>query len=590
MEVAADRTPPDPSRRGDAVATLTVRGDWTALLHGPGRDHLEAVLPDLLRRRRWFGAKARALRRVTLSGVFPLGAGDRPATYVLVARVEYLDGEPDDYVVPVTFVPGEEVDRVRALAPHDVLARVEVAGTHAGSGVLADAVADEDGARALLDTVVRQQRRSGGVEGQGVDGLPVGGELVGRWLEGFDPVHDTVQLDVQPLRGEQSNSSVRFGQRMLMKVLRRLESGVDAEVEVGVHLREVEHVPALLGTLDIVGSDGAASRTLAIVQRYVPGEGDAWTLALAELARFADRVNADPGRAGSPVLGRTGSPALRRGGDPLTLALAGVPGDVHETLGPFGEVARLLGRRTAQVHARLAADGGEAAFTPEPTTRAYLRGLHRSMRYSVRAGLHEARDQTRDAADTSLRDRVRALADRQPDILARIDLIADLRVDATRIRTHGDYHLGQVLWTGDDVAIIDFGGEPARPAAERRRKHSALRDLAGMLRSLHYATAATLRDQLERGLVTPSQPDHDALEAWLAWWLDWAGAAFLEGYLDVAGGQGFVPAEVAHSRMLLDAFLLEKAFYELGYELNHRPTWVGIPLHGITQVLDRHDR
>jgi maltose alpha-D-glucosyltransferase / alpha-amylase len=163
-------------------------------------------------------------------------------------------------------------------------------------------------------------------------------------------------------------------------------------------------------------------------------------------------------------------------------------------------------------------------------------------------------------------------------------------MELSRIRTHGDYHLGQVLFTGRDFVIIDLEGEPAKPLGERRLKRVALRDIAGLLRSLQYATAATLDDQLERGLVTVGQPNHATLTNWLDWWLGWTSAAVLAGYLEEAAGQPFLPTDPEHTRRLLDAFLIEKAVYELGYEMNNRPDWVGIPVVGITQVLDHPER
>jgi maltose alpha-D-glucosyltransferase / alpha-amylase len=175
---------------------------------------------------------------------------------------------------------------------------------------------------------------------------------------------------------------------------------------------------------------------------------------------------------------------------------------------------------------------------------------------------------------------------REDDLLARLRRLSDVRMEAVRIRTHGDLHLGQVLWTGRDHVLIDFEGEPARPVGERRLKRSPLRDVAGMLRSFQYATASTLEDQRERGAVTPGGESEALLSRWLDWWLRWVSAAYLHGYLATAEGAGFLPADPEHTAILLDAFLLEKAVYELSYELNNRPTWVHIPLAGIADVLD----
>jgi maltose alpha-D-glucosyltransferase / alpha-amylase len=379
---------------------------------------------------------------------------------------------------------------------------------------------------------------------------------------------------------------------MLMKVLRRLEPGVSPDVEVTEHLAGLSHVPRLLGTLNVEPYDGAEPRTLALVQEFVPNEGDAWVYTLDELGRFAERVVSEPPTS-------DGLPAPAAKGSPLELALAGIPDVIDDLVGPFLASMRLLGTRTAQMHIALAdgragdadpSDPADPAFIPEPMTRLYQRSLYQSVRNAVRIGLRAARKELRSLEDPEAITAIRELAEREEEILGRLKQLSEVPMDAVRIRTHGDFHLGQVLWTGRDVVIIDFEGEPARPLGERRLKRSPLRDVAGMLRSLQYASASTLADQLERGLVTPGQANHEALATWLDWWLAWSSAAFLEGYFEVASDQPFVPDDPDHTRILLDAFLLEKAVYELGYEMNNRPEWVGIPLAGIRQVLDTPER
>jgi maltose alpha-D-glucosyltransferase / alpha-amylase len=328
-----------------------------------------------------------------------------------------------------------------------------------------------------------------------------------------------------------------------------------------------------------------------MVQEFVPNEGDAWSHTLDELGRFAERVVSEPPNEGAPA------PAGHA--HPLTLALNGIPDLADDVAGPFLQQTRLLGRRTAELHAGLATgippgSGSrttpDPAFAPEPMSQLYQRSLYQSVRNAVRMGLRGARKALGTLTDGSSATAIGALIAREDEILDRLKQLSTARIQAVRTRTHGDYHLGQVLWTGRDFVIIDFEGEPARPLGERRLKRSPLRDVAGMLRSLQYATATTLQDQLERGLVTPGQPNHEALAAWLDWWLAWNSAAFLEGYLAVAADQAFVPSDPVHTRILLDAFLLEKAIYELGYEMNNRPEWVGIPLAGIQQVLDTPER
>ncbi|MFO7961576.1 MAG: maltose alpha-D-glucosyltransferase [Nitriliruptoraceae bacterium] len=549
---------------------VTVSGEWTALLRGPGKRRLETILPDVLQRQRWFGGKSRRVRSATIIHTIPVGPKQRPVLQVLIVEVEYVEGEPESYVVPVTFAEGEEAGRLLAVQPHAVLATVKGQGAKASSGVLIDALTDEAAQEALHQTMAKRRRH----EGQDV-------ALLGARTSAFDRAVDGGELESHLLRGEQSNTSVLYGEVMLMKVLRRLEEGISPDVEVGAHLEGFEQVPAVIGSLDVEVEGSTALRTLAIFQRFIPNEGDAWSQTLDELGRFAERVVSDPEGAEPPH--------LKYEGDPLGLAMArgGLPERAHVAIGPFLANARLLGQRTAELHVALSDDQGDPAFTPEPMTRLSQRSLYQSIRNAVRLGLRAAGREAKRLSDADTAAEVQRIVGREEQLLQRLKALTDEPITATRIRTHGDYHLGQVLYTGRDFAIIDFEGEPARALGERRLKRSALRDVAGMLRSLQYATSSTLREQIDRGLVTPDHPNHELLTAWLDRWLTWVSAAFLDGYLAVAADQPFVPDDPEHLRLLLDAFLVEKAVYELGYEMNNRPAWVGIPLAGISQVLER---
>jgi maltose alpha-D-glucosyltransferase / alpha-amylase len=173
-------------------------------------------------------------------------------------------------------------------------------------------------------------------------------------------------------------------------------------------------------------------------------------------------------------------------------------------------------------------------------------------------------------------------------VLRRFRRIIEEKVNGSRIRVHGDLHLGQVLYTGNDFFITDFEGEPIRPLTERRLKRSPLRDVAGMLRSFHYAAYATVMEQQERSRV--SDEDRAVLERWARCWYAYVSAAFLNGYLSVMGDSPVLPSDRAELAKLLDVYLLEKAIYELGYELGNRPGWAAIPLHGLLQLLDGEER
>jgi maltose alpha-D-glucosyltransferase/alpha-amylase len=182
-----------------------------------------------------------------------------------------------------------------------------------------------------------------------------------------------------------------------------------------------------------------------------------------------------------------------------------------------------------------------------------------------------------------VRDQAQQVLNLEGTISERFQAILDQKPTVMRIRCHGDYHLGQVLYTGHDFVIIDFEGEPARPLSERRIKRSALHDVAGMLRSFHYAAYSALLDREASGVVRPE--DIPILEPWARFWYLWVSAAFLKAYLAEAGQASFIPQSREELQALLDAFLLEKAIYEVGYELNNRPEWVRIPLQGILDLV-----
>jgi trehalose synthase-fused probable maltokinase len=234
------------------------------------------------------------------------------------------------------------------------------------------------------------------------------------------------------------------------------------------------------------------------------------------------------------------------------------------------------------MHRALASDGEDPAFAPEPFSRLDQRALYQSQRNLTEDSFALLRRRLPDLPE-SVRERAEKVLGRRDAVLDRFRRLLDRRATTLRTRTHGDYHLGQVLWTGRDFVIIDFEGEPARPAAIRRAKRSALRDVAGMLRSYHYAAYQGLAN-FEAGGSLP-QGTSSAAESWAASWHGWVSAAFLRAYLEEAGESVFIPRDRGELDDLLVVHVLEKAVYELAYELNNRPAWVGLPLQGIAALV-----
>ncbi len=302
--------------------------------------------------------------------------------------------------------------------------------------------------------------------------------------------------------------------------------------------------------------------------RFVPNEGDGWRYVVDALAHGLEDALATSDAAVPEA-----TPRGVVAGDPWELTPA------HPLVGPHMEWASLLGRRTAELHVALASATDNSYFAPEPLTAQDRVALFHGARRLTRQVFGDVI--SRDISSAA----VRLVLDREDEIIERLRQLSTAPVQAYRVRCHGDLHLGQVLWTGKDFFLIDFEGEPSRSLGWRRLKRPAAFDLAGMIRSFHYAgQAAALRVSLEFGKTVESGL-RDRYEDWLAFWHRRVSGRFLDAYLEVSAQNSYLPASRGEVVELLDFFRLEKALYELSYEVNSRPTWVDIPARGIMDIL-----
>jgi maltose alpha-D-glucosyltransferase/alpha-amylase len=319
----------------------------------------------------------------------------------------------------------------------------------------------------------------------------------------------------------------------------------------------------------------AEPMTLGILQGFIPNQGDAWRYTLDALGRYFERALAHP-EVQAPTLPTESV---------LFLSEQEFPALAQETIGPYLASAELLGRRTAELHVALTQDPEDRNFAPESLTDFHRQSLYHGMVSLTDRTFQILRRRLKDIPKAVQGD-ARKVLDLEAEIRKRFRRIRDTKIRAMRIRCHGDYHLGQVLYTGKDFVIIDFEGEPARSLSERRLKRSALRDVAGMLRSFHYAAYAAFFDQAASGLAQSHPEALATLESWARFWYLWVSAMFLRAYCTTVGEAPLVPRDQDTFEALLDALLLEKVIYELGYELNNRPDWVKIPLQGILQLVE----
>jgi maltose alpha-D-glucosyltransferase/alpha-amylase len=523
------------------------------------REQLERALVDYLPLRRWFRSKAQKIRGSRIADCVSLHEDDDAPLLALI-EVEFVDGEPETYMIPLALSAHEAAEVVRRNSPEAVLANVILAGRNgSGRGVLFDATADPRFANLVIETIGRKRHH------RGTYGVVAG--------DSISTLSDNGTLEPRVLAVEQSNSSIAFGTQYMLKCFRRVEDGISPELEIGQFLSansSYAHAPALAGWLEY-RVDRNEARTLAVLQQFVANQGDAWSYARNELDRYFERASV---QQASPTL-----PAAS------VLDLIGTDrpdASSSRMIGAFLEAARLIGRRVAELHLALATPTEYSQFAPEPFTPFWHRSVYQSLRNLASQNLRLLRSQL---GVLSAEDRLRAerLLEHPEWIDGRFDGFLRQPLSSVRIRCHGDLHLGQVLYTGNDFFIIDFEGEPARPLGERRRKRSVVRDLAGMIRSFDYAASSTLLEMARTGSLAGR--DFASMHRWAVLWQRWTSAYFLREYLEVVATAPFAPQDREELRILLDAFVLEKAIYELGYELNNRPAWAGIPLRGIESVL-----
>ncbi len=536
--------------------TLPPLREYQDLFAGAARSALARQLVTYVSARRWFRSKARAHKSASIVDVVELSSTAQIPQKLLLLQIEFVEGEAEVYVVPLAVAMGDAAATLREKSPHTVIANVQIAGL---DGVLHDALATGGAADALMEAV-RAHSTLAGDEGRIVTAqLPAFAEVAGG-----DP------LSASASELEQTNSTIAFGNRYLLKVYRQLEAGINPELEIGGFVarngeRSVSRLPRLIGSIVYQNERGPA--TLATVQEFVAHEGVAWPLTLSAVERYFERVlsataSEHPPEPASP----TGSlvEQARQTPSPGMQALVGAY---------FGH-ARQMGQRVAEMHLLLASEEVDPAFAPEAFS-----GFHQR---SIFQGAHSLLMRTTDllrrrlgSFDHATRTSAEGVIALEAQIDHRLRAITSHKIDVVRIRVHGDLHLGQILHTGDDFVVIDFEGEPSRPINERRYKRNPLRDVTGMIRSFQYAAESVLRGGRFRVEDVP------VLRTWAQCLTSWVTATFLAAYFERVGSTPFIPKTDADTNLLLGFYILEKSLYEVGYELNNRPDWLPIPLRGI---------
>jgi maltose alpha-D-glucosyltransferase / alpha-amylase len=548
-----------------ALPSITVMENWREIITGKARAKFEALLPDYFRSRPWFASKTKTIKFVTLKEHFTVPLADSESAELVFLQVEYVDANPEIYALPLGLSNGN--GHHRRWHAHGIVELTLQDGGHCG--LVYDALASPAFAKALLH-LIREREHVRNEHGE----IEASRTTAMRQLLNADPPPDPIVHDTH-----EGNTTALFPDRIVLKFFRRLGQGVNPELEIGRFLSEKEfpHSPRLLGALEYHGDDKEQIMTLAVAKSFVPYAKNAWKFTLDAVTRYYDRVFADA------VQGQNLTAPPTPG--PLKLLHQDQPLETADRVGTYLESARLLGVRTAELHLALASGDEAEDFSQERVTTQYLRGVFQSMRSLAVQNLRLLRKQIK-TLPPDLVPVAQRVIELEPVILQHYRQLVDQRFEAGRIRIHGNFHLGQVLWTGRDFVFLDFEGDPLVAISERRIKRSPLRDVARMLRSFHHAAYAGFHQQVDLGVI--SRENLPKFEPWVRHWNRTVSYAFLQAYCQKLHPSGILPDAEDKLWMLLLAYLMNQVIDELGCELRNHSDNVRAPLHAIIIFTDEH--
>lgn len=531
---------------------------WEALPDRPNKERLEQqVLPAYLQQVRWFGGKSRQVQHVRIAGLVPVETEASNAIFLSILEIHYESGLPDMYQLPLACAMDSAMQKLIETCPNAILARLMVQGKE---GLLYDGYYSHDLHRYLLQAMA-ENRVHGALQFSGSEHLAQ-----------YNMANPKARSKV--LSAEQSNTSITYENAWFLKLYRKVDKAINPDLEITQYLTSDAHfpqAPQYAGAIEWKGE--GTGMVLGMLQALIDGGTDAWKYILDRLAAFNETILTKPDWTAPESF----SLHLTTPVNYESLA------DEHRELmdAAVAERVRLLGVRTGEMHLALAAPTSRPEFQPEDFSLHYQRSLFSSFQTLVRATLQTA-NRTLKKLPPSVRPEVEEVLAQRERILSTLKRIYAHPINVVKTRIHGDYHLGQVLFTGKDLVILDFEGEPARSYSERRLKRSPLRDVAGMVRSFHYAAYGALF--LSHNIT---EEDRKRLMPFAEAWYQYTSSFFVHAYLDTVKHAPFIPDNREDLSVLLQTYILEKAVYELNYELNNRPDWTIIPARSILSILDR---
>jgi maltose alpha-D-glucosyltransferase/alpha-amylase len=552
------------------IPQITMDGTWrTAFENFSTRSRFEKqVLENYMMQSRWFDGKSKKIVTISVENAIPVDYEVGEIAYLLQIQVRYTTGLPDTYSLPVTYIKGDAVTHYEVNYPKSIICEV-LQGE--GRGIVIDAMSNVAFTTHLFNQMtktVTTHLQRGALH-----------FLSGKRLKALNC--EASQVKSRLLSLEQSNTSVLYTytdengkeHEFFFKLYRKLEFGLNPELELVRFLSEntsFKNAPSFAGGLEFKETPSSLPLIFGLLQEKIPNQGDAWPLMLDALDRFYQQVfiKSDKQKA----------PKKSFDTQPLDFEALSVMDRKLITSLTY-EWATKLGVRTGEMHLALASDAQNPDFKPEEFSKYYQRSLYAAHRKLV-DDKFSLLEQKISNLPLHVKKSAKAVLDMKSEILDNFKAIFSQKIDATKTRVHGDYHLGQVLFNGKDFFIIDFEGEPNATMGERRLKRTPFKDVAGMLRSFHYAAYGKI-------LMSQSYQKNDRafMESWAALWFHYVSRFYLTAYFKTVGNADFIPKNEVERDLLLRTYLLEKAVYEMGYELNSRPDWLMIPLTGILDIM-----
>lgn len=532
--------------------------EWNELSNEQLEELSTRVLPGYIVNTKWFEGRGRSIRNITIIRLIPLALKE-VKVYILFVNVLYDSGVSDTYQVPVRFLTEAQAAGVVENTPQSVICRIAAADK---SGFLCDALYSIEFQQAILENMAKSKSLKG-------DAFEIGFSAVDQVKEYYN-THPDIRSKVLPV--DDTNTSIGFDNALFLKMYRHIDRTVNPDVEITRFLTEkinLPQVPSFMGLIEY--RSGKDVVVLGMMQEQVEYHGNGRTYLLDRLRNYRERIVA---RETHPQLDLRGSLT-----DPLPFEI--LPDDLKEFIGAtVAEGMRLVGTRTGEMHKALASAHDDRDFSPEDFSLHYQRSLYAGWQTLVRTAFTNKKSQM-DRLTPELRTEAELLLGRREAVLRKMKRIYQRKIDALKIRIHGNFDMKQVIFTGRDLALLDFHGDPSRSYSERRLKRSALVDIAGMIRSIYYVAY--------EGFIINNGSDAQEKEKLLPFvhaWIHYVSGFFLHAYYQTIGGTHIIPDNRDDLRMMLENYILEKMVYSLHYELNRRPEWAVVPLRAIRTLIE----